>query len=589
MTSVTKNSSFLASLILVIAAISATATASAMQKQQAVLPPGISKELTTLDSLLQHLNEFVEHKETRLDKLRTDFMKTGDTNHRYWLANDLYDEYCAYDSDSAMHYIDMASDLATCMGRKDLVQEMQLNRAYILSATGMLTEAENTLANINPDSLPADLALKYCDRMLFLSTHRDQYLGVKYDTEMYSAQIDSLLKVAKNHIKPQHPQYIWLLGWSSLSSKEEARKAIPEVEKRVTSSHYNTRADAMDAYVLAKLHERIGDRDNYLKYLILSAQADIRSSTKEIGSLEEVTQLLFNLGDYEHANTYLNYCITWANEYKSRVRIGRLAEIQRNTLGAIHKRIQRQTVINRIYITVLVAMLLVLLFAVMQIWRQNKKLKASRIGISEANMQLSAKVDELQNIRSQLHAANEQLHATNSKLQEAYSTAKQTAHELAGINESKEQYIANIFTICSNYISSHEEFRANLHKLLANRKFEQALQLVKSPELSYEEIKELYANFDKIFLQIYPDFVNDFNTLLREEDRISLKNPDKLTTELRIYALVRLGLNDSVKIARFLHCSVQTVYNTRQRTRNKAAVPKEEFALKVRSLGKPTL
>lgn len=589
MTSVTKNSSFLASLILVIAAISATATASAMQKQQAVLTPGISRELATLDSLLQHLDEFVEQKETRLAKLRDDYHKTEDQGRRYWLAADLYDEYCAYDSDSAMYYADLATGYARQLNRNDLVQEMTLNKAYVYSATGLFTEAEHTLSMINPDSLPTDLALKYCDRMLFLSTHLDQYMGIKYDTEMYSAQMDSLLKDARKHIKPGHPQHTWLLAWSSLASKEEARKAIPEVRGIVDSTGYSTRGNAMDAWVLAKLYERIGDRTNYLKYLILSAQADVRASNKEIASLEEVTQLLYDLGDYEHANTYLNYCITWANEYKSRVRTGRLAELQRKTLNAIHERIQRQTVINRIYITVLVAMLLVLLFAVMQIWRQNKKLKASRIGISEANMQLSAKVDELQNIRSQLHAANEQLHATNSKLQEAYSTAKQTAHELAGINESKELYIANIFTICSNYISSHEEFRANLHKLLANRKFEQALQLVKSPELSYEEIKELYANFDKIFLQIYPDFVNDFNTLLREEDRISLKNPDKLTTELRIYALVRLGLNDSVKIARFLHCSVQTVYNTRQRTRNKAAVPKEEFALKVRSLGKPTL
>ena len=195
---------------------------------------------------------------------------------------------------------------------------------------------------------------------------------------------------------------------------------------------------------------------------------------------------------------------------------------------------------------------------------------------------MSSKVDELQSIRSQLHLANEKLH-------ESYITAHNTARQLSEINDSKEQYIANIFTICSNYISSHEEFRANIHKLLTARKFEQAMQLVNSPELSYEEIKQLYANFDKIFLQLYPDFVADFNTLLREEEQISLKKSDTLTTELRIYALVRLGLNDSVKIARFLHCSVQTVYNTRQRTRNKAAIPREEFALRVRSLGKPTL
>ena len=111
-------------------------------------------------------------------------------------------------------------------------------------------------------------------------------------------------------------------------------------------------------------------------------------------------------------------------------------------------------------------------------------------------------------------------------------------------------------------------------------------QLTKSPELSHAEIKELYANFDRIFLQIYPDFVADFNKLLRPEERIELKKNELMNTELRIYALVRLGLNDSVKISRFLHCSVQTVYNTRLRIRNKAIVPREDFANIVQSLGK---
>ena len=114
-------------------------------------------------------------------------------------------------------------------------------------------------------------------------------------------------------------------------------------------------------------------------------------------------------------------------------------------------------------------------------------------------------------------------------------------------------------------------------------------EMTKNPELSHTELKELYANFDRIFLQIYPDFVKDFNTLLKPDEQIVLKRGEILNTELRIYALVRLGLNDSVKISRFLHCSVQTVYNTRQRIRNKAIIPKEDFAAAVQSLGRFTL
>lgn len=123
--------------------------------------------------------------------------------------------------------------------------------------------------------------------------------------------------------------------------------------------------------------------------------------------------------------------------------------------------------------------------------------------------------------------------------------------------------------------------------MIVARRFDDVSRLTKSPDLPQNEVKELYANFDRIFLQIYPDFVTDFNALLRPEERISLKHGESLNTELRIYALVRLGLDDSVKIAQFLHISVQTVYNTRLKTRNKAIVPKEQFADTVRSLGKP--
>ncbi|MDE6526320.1 MAG: transcriptional regulator, partial [Muribaculaceae bacterium] len=168
-----------------------------------------------------------------------------------------------------------------------------------------------------------------------------------------------------------------------------------------------------------------------------------------------------------------------------------------------------------------------------------------------------------------------------------YDSVRQSASSLSERNEAKERYIANIFTICSDYISKLDDFRKNIYRMIMARRFDEISELTKSPELSHSQIKELYADFDRIFLQIYPDFVDDFNTLLRPEDRVVPRKGDQLTTELRIYALVRLGLNDSVKIAKFLHVSVQTVYNTRQRTRNKAIVPKDTFAEAVKSLGRP--
>lgn len=333
--------------------------------------------------------------------------------------------------------------------------------------------------------------------------------------------------------------------------------------------------------MLAQLYEKVDDSENALKYLIRSSIADVMACNKEIASLEEVALNMLNRGDLEHANSYINYCIALANDYKSRVRLGKLASIQDQTLTAIHERMSRQAKVNRICMAVLVVMILLLLYGSLYIMRQNKLLLKTRSTLNDANGELAKRVDELQQTRQELNNAND-------KLTEMYADVCKNAKELSEINEAKESYMANIFEICSSYITKHEDFRTNLHRLIKERKFDEALQIVRSPELSYGEIKELYANFDSIFLSIYPDFVSDFNKLLRPEEQITLKNPDSLTTALRIYALVRLGLNDSVKIAKFLHCSVQTVYNTRQRTRNSAIVPREEFADAVKALGKPS-
>ena len=110
--------------------------------------------------------------------------------------------------------------------------------------------------------------------------------------------------------------------------------------------------------------------------------------------------------------------------------------------------------------------------------------------------------------------------------------------------------------------------------------------MTSTASMAQKELKEFYHNFDAIFLHVYPDFVSDFNNLLHPDERIVVKEGDLLNTDLRIYALVRLGISDSVKIAEFLHCSPQTVYNIRLKTRNKAVIPKEEFAKVVSSLGK---
>lgn len=371
------------------------------------------------------------------------------------------------------------------------------------------------------------------------------------------------------------------MGWSCFKGSREAAEAIPLIRESVDRRDFDNRRDAMDAWVLSKLYEYTGDYTSKLKYLVLSAIADMRSSNKEIASLEEIADILLVNGDLDRSNAYITHAIACANSYKSRVRLGHLAHIQDLTLNAIHDRSVNQERQSRIMLVALAIILIALIGVLVMMWRRTVQLRRSQADVERINKELETQVSETREAREELRIAN-------NKLSEMYGEARAGAKALAEINESKENYIASVFGLCSDYIDKLDGFRKNILRMIVARKFDEIHELTKNPELSHGEIKELYANFDKIFLNIFPDFVADFNSLLRPEERIELKHPDRLTTELRIYALVRLGLNDSVKIAKFLHCSVQTVYNTRQKTRNKALVARETFAETVKGLGRPS-
>lgn len=541
--------------------------------------------LEVLDATLAESRLYEARKEEKIEGLRREFDAARDREQRYWIARNLYTEYSTYDSDSALHYASLAYDLARETGHLNWMDEMQIDRVYILAATGLFSEADNLLETFDPATLSPGLQARYFEQLLFLSTHHDQYIGVNTAETPYDADASAMLDSLCRSLSRSDPQYEWFEGWRSLESPDHGARMIPRLKQSVDAARFDSRKDAMDAWILSRLYQEAGDDDNKFRYLIISAIADVRAANKEIASLEEVANLLYGGQEggtddnLRRANDYISYCIRCANEYKSRVRVGRLADLQNRITRSYQTELQHQRERASTYLKLALAILVVLLAAMVFIVVQMRRLRQSRAMLNDANRTLNSKVSELEEMGKQLERAN-------GELERLYSNAREGANELSRTNLAKEKYIADIFAICSNYISKLDDFRKNIHRLLIAGKFEDLRRITKTPELSQSEIKELHRNFDKIFLGIYPDFVKDFNTLLRPEEQIVLRKGDLLNTELRIYALVRLGLTDSTAIARFLHCSVQTVYNTRQRARAKGIVPREEFAERVRSLGK---
>ncbi|MBQ8674461.1 MAG: transcriptional regulator [Bacteroides sp.] len=557
---------------------------SALSPQLLSAAPSYDDELAALfnklDSLIEHKEIFTEGKEKKIHALRMQKANAHKADERYWVNKMLYDEYFVHDADSAMACVEENMRLCREMGKEELVVEWKTKKSFLLSATGLLKEAMDALQGVSGSSLPYDQRIEYYGQMVYLYSHLSQYTGdVNKELQDSYLRQEQLYKDSINAImKPDYPYYHWYRGWGALGT-DRMESVLAELEQAMSNSSYDTRRDAMTAYVLARFHGEMGHDKEYMKYMICSAMADLRIANKDIASLEELASVLFQRGDIDRAYIYINHCLQCAQDYRNRVRVVNISNLQNSIHKTISERSQRQETRLHYYLIILCILSAVLLAATYYIYRQMKHLARSRSKLNEANRLLNTHVEELSTAHRQLAEANNQLLSLNEQLTDSNNQLRES-------NYVKEEYIGYVFSICSNYISKLDEYRKNINRKLKAKQFDELKSLTDTPTMAQNELKEFYHNFDLIFLHVYPDFVNDFNALLQPEERIVLKEGELLNTELRIYALVRLGINDSVKIAEFLHCSPQTVYNNRLRTRNKSIIPKEEFAQTVRSLGK---
>lgn len=540
--------------------------------------PEIRSLLFKLDTAISHKDHFVALKNSKIEQIRIKEKGVRSPDERYWINRMFYDEYYVFNSDSALYYADQNLGLAKKMNNKEGIAAWAINKSFVLSASGLLKEALDVLDEVSAQELDSTMRTDYYGQMVYLYSHFRQYSGESDIKDTYRAYEEVYRDSIFATITPDNPMYLWYQGWRSLNSPN-AYEVIHELEKIVSADKLDSRQDAMNAYVLAILYMNQGNQEGFLKYMIYSAIADVKTANKDIASLEELAKALYTLGDIDRAYTYINYCLQDAQLYRNRVRVVSIAAVQDEVHKAFQVRNLRQEERLHFFLVIVSILSVILIAALLYIYRQMKRLSKSRADLDEANQSLNLHIKELSIANEQLEEAHTKLQSLNEQLQDANSQLRES-------NYVKEEYIGYVFAICSNYISKLDEYRKNINRKVKAKQFDDIKTLTDTPTMAQNELKEFYHNFDAIFLHVYPTFLDDFNALLHPGERIVLKEGELLTTELRIYALVRLGINDSVKIAEFLHCSPQTVYNNRLKTRNKAIIPKESFAEAVKSLGK---
>ena len=519
--------------------------------------------LTKLNFALKNKEHYVRLKEERIlnfKKIKSDNL-TQEQEYNY--NKTLYTEYQKFNSDSAILYVKKNLKIAVQLQNKELEDLANLQLVTLYSSSGKYRESEAILKSINKKTLSAHLLPTY-----YISYREffEHYAANSYNDE-YRLQIikyrDSLLKV----LDPKTLDY----KINRIQQNIFLRK-FGNTQKQLLALLKNTPEEnpqyAMITYLLGKINEATNNLELRKKYYALSAASDLKNANKDNASLQELALVFYEIGDVDMAYKLTQSAIEDALYCNVQFRTLLMSEVYSiiNTVY-LEKEAKRKTELQ-LYLICISLLSVFLVAAVIYVYKQMKKVSKIRAELYETTQKLAK-------LNKEITETNEQLQETNSQLSES--------------NHVKEEYIAHFFSLCSTYINKLENYRIILNKKATAKQFDEIYKMLKSTTLVDNELEELYKNFDIIFLNLYPTFVKDFNTLLIPEEQIVLKQGELLNTELRIFALIRLGITDSVKIAAFLRYSLSTIYNYRTRGRNKAAVSRNDFEEMVMKIGSMAL
>ena len=504
--------------------------------------------LNVLDKTIKEADTYVQIKENKLHELKKEARKTPPVSvERYHLNNDIYLEYKAYSSDSALHYLNENMLLARQLNDKERELKIQLELSYLLSSIGMYMEAADILNSIDRQTLPSSLLGYYytCYEHVYFEAGAAQ---PRY--KMFASRYAKLSHAYRDSMQvtldPSSATYLWLRE-TQLREAGKYDEALEFSDRRLAEASFGTPQYALVAYQRFRLFESMGKKDEHLYYLVLSAISDVRSAIKEQSSLMVLAQELNRKGDLKRAYDYINFSWEISQFYKTRLRSWMYITPLSMINGNYQDIIKQQNRELLIYITCVALLALLLVIALIYIYRQMKALSIAKKGLQE-----------------ELEEVNRHLRSTNLELSES--------------NLIKEAYIARFFKLCSVYVDRLQAYRKLVNKKLQRG---QVAELLKMTHLSNDivtvEVQALYANFDSAFLHLFPNFVESLNALLLPDEQIVLKPDELLNTELRIFALIRLGIKDSSQIAELLHYSVNTIYNYRSRVKTKARVSRDDF------------
>ena len=523
----------------------------------------LQKLIETLDSVMQARTAYERKKELQLDNLKS-LLRAENTSleNKYFITNKIIEIYEYYSFEEALKYIEYNLKCAKELKNNYFIEECKLKLSKLLISSGRYKESVDLLSEINKNALdPKLLSYYYSDysglykRLSFYTSFNESRKNYQ---ELYEIYRDSLVTTL-----PKNSEGIFALIEKKQRDEGHYKEALITNDKRLSKLKTDSRLFAFVAFERSISYMLIGDTEQQKKYLIHSAIADIKNAVKDNASMTELATILFKEGDFERAYKFINFSFEDAEKYNSPLRFVNISNILPVITKAYESSANRQKTKLKtllIYISILAAFLLVLVFFV---YKQIKKLSLTRNNLKVAN-------NELKTLNLKLSQSNENLNALYD--------------ELSKSDKVKVNSLGVFLNLYSDYINKLELYRKMVRRHLVNNKINDLINLTKSNEIINSEIKLFNKNFDEAFLHIYPDFVEKLNLLLKDGSKVKCNlNSKELSTEIRIFALIRLGIKSSSQISKILRYSVNTIYNYRVKVKNNA-LDRENFETNISSI-----
>ena len=532
---------------------------------------GLAAGQTDLDAMYQQLDQAIEQlddclakRQEQINTLKAQYGKANEPMRQYLLAEDLFGAYCKLMNDSALVYGKLCIRLAGNMGRADLMTESYIRLAQQYVESGAYEEAQKYFRLVDIEQLNTiNMKTAYFEglnhlygELAFYSSDAD-FKQQSY--KLSDAYRDSLINMADT------TSILWLSKKVSLLfSRDQFEEAKHYSDIWMTKVEPETPDYAYMAYIRSEIYRRMGNHEMESYWLASSANSDLRCGIMDQASLWMLAGRLSAEGDLERAYRYVECSWRCASMFNAHLRSWQISPVLTVINDNYKNQLRSTNHMLRILVGVVSVLALVLLGLYLYVRRKRRQLAAARNELKEAN-------SELVSLNEQLSDKNQKLLNTNILLSDA--------------NRVKDEYIGKFLSICSDYIDKLDNYRIKVHRKLKANQYNDLLRMTGSEQLKEDELKELFDNFDAVFLRLFPTFVDEFNSLLRPEEHIVPSGKSRLNTDLRIFALIRLGINESSKIAEFLHYSPNSIYAYRARIKNKAAGNRDDFELRVKEIG----